>query len=563
MLKIVNGTVSDLANAILKAKLVRMNRLTIIKRLLFLQRGPEMFGEVDLRNHQQVALAAYRVTQWVENNRWYEQVRTNEYDLVLVGAGSTAAYYLDTLGPAHNKYGTLVIGQDNPWSNERGFAIPYINHTQRQIVLPSSNVTRYGGNESFVDRKNFGQEMEQRVKNLAGRVVPDRVTRIERSPEKGEFPLKLTTQGSGVFYAKRVVFVAGSGGVRKPRVDSQYKDAVIEMNTFIRDKATQEAPGAIVVWGSNAAIDAVAAAIKHKWTVEKWLYGGEDPAWLPGTRYLSKPYNLKAVPVYKYQDRNKIKIVDDSSPSKVKIVDEDNGTQVAKGLRYVVYGLGSNDLLAEVLDKESMLGENTSLVPILDEAGVFSNPSLPPPKDKAFLGWGTQDGSLLVFGLAAENYEKDRRRIAPTDPRVIALKHWLSGDVLTVGQLSYIRSAMRAVNNFVPGSIEHRVDFSHADATQLRVHLAARYPDLPEPMANWFIGVIADFRKDPKIQRRLPHGFTKAQVKLLEKTLRELEKMGKDFNARFGRLQQDMLTLTPREGVEVVNALRKIRSEDR
>jgi hypothetical protein len=67
-----------------------------------------------------------------------------------------------------------VIGEHNPWIHKRGQGISHINHTWRQIGMPSSNITEYGGNESFANRT------EKSVK------------------------------------AAKVVFTAGSGSARKP-----------------------------------------------------------------------------------------------------------------------------------------------------------------------------------------------------------------------------------------------------------------------------------------------------------------------------------------------------------
>ena len=194
-----------------------------------------------------------------------------------------------------------------------------------------------------------------------------------------------------------------------------------------------------------------------------------------------------------------------------------------------------------------------------------------------FLGWQTATGTFQVFGLAAENYAgaQDRRgnqaRISPTDPRVMALKQWLSGDVLTVGQLTYIRSELRAVNNYIPGSIEHAVDYSHADANALRVHLAARYPDLPEFHASWFIRMIRRIRGD--LQARLPHGFTEEQVGYIEEQLRAKQeefrgprpKRPTNIDAVNWQwnLALALRDLTPALGQEVVTALSKLRVEER
>ena len=82
--------------------------------------------------------------------------RPHVYTLAIIGSGSTAAYYIDTLGPAHDHSRTIVIGEQNPWIHKRGQGISYVNHTWRQIGLPSSNITAYGGNESFANRHQFG-----------------------------------------------------------------------------------------------------------------------------------------------------------------------------------------------------------------------------------------------------------------------------------------------------------------------------------------------------------------------------------------------------------------------
>src|SRR4029079_2085166 len=98
-------------------------------------------------------------------------------------------------------------------------------------------------------------------------------------------------------YADRVVFVAGSGTEIKPS-PQQLPEAngrrVIHMNEFIRSvaRATKPRDASVVIWGSNAAIDAVAAARRYGWNIKAWLMSGQ-PAWLPGTRYKNQPYSLQ------------------------------------------------------------------------------------------------------------------------------------------------------------------------------------------------------------------------------------------------------------------------------
>jgi hypothetical protein len=251
----------------------------------------------------------------------------------------------------------------------------------------------------------------------------------------------------------------------------------------------------------------------------------------------------------------------------------DGQTVVADGVSYVVYGLGTEDLLTEggpdkMMDNSVKEGQDT-LKPILDTAGVFGNPNDSGRQTPAFLGWQNESGTFRVFGLSAENYAGPSGRVGPDDPRVMALKSWISGDVLTIGQLTYIRSALRAVNNYIPGSIEHEVDYSHADVNTLRVHLAARYPDLPEDYATWFISMLRRVRSD--LQARLPHGFTREQTALIEQQISIKERQiqrgapnsqidAVNWQWHFAYAIRD---LTPLLGQEVETALAKLPLEKR
>lgn len=560
---------------------------TLEQSLGNLQRSPERFGEVDLANLQQVALVMFRIAKGVEEPSGGPTVRgdSDPYNLALIGSGSTAAYYIDTLGPAYDHSTTVVIGPrfSNPWLKERGQALSFVNHTQRQIAMPSSNVTAYGGNESFVNRVAFGQAADKVIRDSGCDWLECSTRRIE----KRDGLYLITCSNGETVQARKVIFAAGAGGLRTPpelkdtRVKNRHR--IVDMNTFIRD-ICEGIPGRVVVWGANAAIDAVAAAKIHGWDIAAWLYSS-PPAWLPGTRYKSPPYELQKVKQVRYQGRTAIKIVDDGKLLKVLNVNKTEAAQVD----YVVYGLGTEDLLkyrnekGELLRDSMMdvtvLEDEENLSPILDTEHVFAERGTVP----AFLGWQNKSGTFQVFGLAAENYEESildpkstpqeprfgARRIDMNDPRVAALKCWLSGDVLTPGQLTYIRSAIRAVNHYIPGSIEHRVDYSHSDANALRVHLAARYPDLPEAYASWFVQMIGRTRSG--LQGRLPHGFTEEQVALIEQRLasKEASILGGGTNSRIDAVnwQWDLgiaiRNLTPPEGDEMRKGLAKItRSEE-
>ena len=577
------ASVKQLAKALISTGIIpqkKHNRLTT--EIRYLKEGPERFGEVDIANRQQLELVAYRIAKGrvarpPKGRQPKRKIST--YKLAIIGSGSTAAYYIDTLGPAYDHHATIVIGEENPWIKIRGKGIDYVNHTERQISFPSKNITVYGGNESFVNRAKFGIEATNIIRTHCRTRINSRVkciTKDRANRYRVDYYHNRTIRS---ITAEKVVFAAGAGGLRTPpEVNDetiQNRAKIIDMNTFIREKAIKgSTPGRVVIWGSNAAIDAVACAVRHNWTVCGWLYSQRgQPSWLPGTRYLNPPYSLDSPEVtqpYVYRDRNLIRIEDDGPTLKVS----DNGKLIANDLDYVVYGLGTLDLLEDHSIMHNSVKEGQAkLLPILDNQGVFDDPIDPSRQTHAFLGWQNPSKTFQVFGLAAENYAgvQGRRpsRISPTDKRTMALKSWLSGDVLSVGQLTYIRSALRAINSYIPGSIEHRVDYSHSDTNTIRVHLAARYPDLPEVYASWLINMLRRIRTS--FQERLPHGFTETQVDIIEDRISEKQEniLEGGPNTRIDavnwqwNLGNELMDSTPAPGQEVTEALAKIDMDNR
>ncbi len=587
-LSIKNGSKHTLVAAIKKTGILKSSRPPLlpaeIDEMISSRDENEQFGEVDVRNAQQVALLAFRLaerpfkaTPTVAPSR----ERDRRYKLAIVGAGSTAAYYIDTLGPGYDHTNTIVIGGDNPWRQDRGHTIPYINHTARQTAMPSGNVTAYGGNESFVKRKRFAARANRVIAASGAEWIrTNAVTKISMLPD-GDYHIEYGE--AAPLRAEKVVFSAGSGAARAPgalravpRLANHAK--IVDMNTFIREIARTAGGKRVVIWGSNAAIDAVAAARKHCCKIVKWLYSKDGkPTWLPGTRYRSDPYWLQTVASYEYDKRDCVLIEDQGPQLRVRYQDDKirKNEVVAEHVDYLVYGLGTDDLLtgrSAIID-DSVLGGRENLEPLVDQAGLFGNIRAD-PQHHAFLGWQNPSGTFQVLGLAAENYsplkpaepekEKRRERIAMDDSRVRVLKNWVSGDVAGVGQLTYIRSATRAVNNFVPGSIVERVDYSHADKNQLRIHLATKYPALPEAYAQAFIELLRLVRSG--VGDRLPHGFTKQQTDFLDQQLAAKSKQaarGRVLNQgeevhwkHWMKLQ--LLAMTPAAGAEVAQGLSKL-----
>jgi hypothetical protein len=94
----------------------------------------------------------------------------------------------------------------------------------------------------------------------------------------------------------------------------------------------------------------------------------------------------------------------------------------------------------------------------------------------------------------------------------------VSSDVLTIGQLTYIRAAVMTHNRYVPPSVGKRVDYGHATPDILRAHFAAKYSDIGDDkldpgdtIASGAIKIIMTLARD----RRIPHGYTPDQERII------------------------------------------------
>jgi hypothetical protein len=280
----------------------------------------------------------------------------------------------------------------------------------------------------------------------------------------------------------------------------------------------------VAIIGSNAAIDAAAAARARGWNLELWLSGG-SLAYLEGTPYKDEPYNINGVRYHKYKNRENIVFKYDEINKKIHIKDDSCNLDLG-AFDCIVYGLGSNDKF------DNIVKTLEPLKPFLDTSGAVVGPSAKDDEiaeinSNGFLCWADSDLSLFVFGLAAENYEKyiilgdasnkKVRLTSANSPNIKAMLSWLSGDVLTTGQLTYFRSAISIFNNYIPSSIGSDIDFSHANANTLAGHLIRKYPNIPSEARTAFITGIHKFIF--LYRNNMPHGFYPLQINSIKTEL--------------------------------------------
>ena len=149
------------------------------------------------------------------------------YDLIVIGAGSSAAYYLGTLRDYNLKADSqtvkiLVIGKADPWAGARGYQqgtyAQNINQSQQMAAHRTGSTAPMS--KDARDRKDWANQNDLIIKAVTGRgpvneevlqitkVVPPVTGAATAQPEV--FCIK-TREGAELYYARRVVIATGAG----------------------------------------------------------------------------------------------------------------------------------------------------------------------------------------------------------------------------------------------------------------------------------------------------------------------------------------------------------------
>jgi hypothetical protein len=531
----------------LPGRLLAMDRLNrnlgaeMLKRCVdILYQSKIQHGLIDVDNEQQVALLywnAVRVSKRFtdtgsaivqELEELVEKTahrissalrRASIYKLAIIGAGSSAAYYIDTLGPAYDHSFTLLLGNADPWGGERGLeAIDFINHTEGQIGYPSQGVPDF--TDRFLGRRAFSDKTR--------RIITEAIPVENRFDEK---IVSIDQQKNGLYIitsrdrhrtntrkAKKVVIASGAGPHK--RTDAAIEggaERVMDMDRFVREIATGgvKTTGRVIVQGPNAAIDAVAAAQRYHWDV-RWFINTSPPVYLPGTRYY-----LGRIPLFK--------------ATGVKIGTRENGTLEVRAnvqpytggdhqyaydkdrwggkgdqtfnVDYFVYGIGQDVNAEGSVGQFLAAGLRNQLEPSYDRSGRYSE--VKEGRDishiydtKVALGLRTT-GSTASRGIEVIGAAAKALATKEQVGELAKVTRFLTADVLAYEQLGGIRSAMHGLNEYTPPSIVRDVDFSSADPTVLRQYITLNYPDVTERDAREVINTILAHRRTG----HHPHGY--------------------------------------------------------
>jgi len=211
------------------------------------------------------------------------------WDLIVLGRGSAARYYLTTIDRALFP-NILVIGMKDPWGGDRGYnhrdpkdPVNKINQTKGMIASLDGPEPPFS--KEMVDRLTFAAETTRVIDAHATKVVEGRVTNVQVS-RQFKVPKCIRSTGSmrvftvvledDVYAGKKVVVATGAGAHREPPevkgLSARHPDVVMDMDTFARKAGTFQQPESLKVFvhGWNAAIDTADTAKFQKFKVV-WL----------------------------------------------------------------------------------------------------------------------------------------------------------------------------------------------------------------------------------------------------------------------------------------------------
>jgi hypothetical protein len=225
------------------------------------------------------------------------------YELILIGRGSAAAYYLESLPRRYREekgsreelpMSILVLGKQDPWAGARGYSADKEaygrNINQAQQVLAHRTGGTASTSQAAQDRLGWAVENDQILKTVSRNNVHDAtVTMVEEirgecliSPKKFK-----VTSDLGVKYALRVVIATGSG-VEGPGGHADYHDIpdevkkggfrlphdqVMNLDQYMAMGKDKHAGKKVAVLGPIAGTDAVLQAITMDYSLGNiyWL----------------------------------------------------------------------------------------------------------------------------------------------------------------------------------------------------------------------------------------------------------------------------------------------------
>jgi hypothetical protein len=347
-------------------------------------------------------------------------IESQIWPLVIIGRGSSAAYYVCSVDLNLYKH-VLAIGDGDPWAGARGHhgdstdPTRTLNHPLQLVEHFRRTVPRFS--ETMVDRLEWAKMNEEVLKECNVQVHDAKVKMVAESKfpntipggELGPTGYKIDLDKGGPVYAYKVVMAAGAGGHRLPPElkdwAPKFPGQIINIDEFAKLGPKELTPTThVIVWGPNAAIDAVQKAIHYKckisWLVDKPIKSlpilatqptvrqavDKDPSWI---------LKYSSVPEVTGQAGGRVR---------VKVNVEGSGTRFLDG-DYYVFGLGQGGEPLSAIDAAI----KSKMEPIFDKNLYLGGGSGTILGYQA-VGTGLQKGFEVVGAMTAQ-VGRDRSKV--------------------------------------------------------------------------------------------------------------------------------------------------------
>lgn len=311
------------------------------------------------------------------------------WDLAVLGRGSAAAYYLNTLDKADwQKYPQiLVIGEDDPWVQKRGTnpqdagdPVNIVNHTKQMIGHFEAVVPGYteGGYDALYKRSEWAEANAKVIDACTDGLVKKKLWYVGQDDTLlGTRIFVIQVEGGEWYFANKVVVATGAGEHTVPPeardVRRQRPDLVLNMDEFAQRIPTLALNGKTVfILGGNAGIDTVETALHNQarvcWLLRAKGIGKPSDPILLGTRHQIYAQRQE---YFNYHGDLRLQINGNRVQVETLVLDDQDPSRINPLLglaNYFVYAVGQNAAPAmDFIDRGLM----TRLEPIFDDNQRF------------------------------------------------------------------------------------------------------------------------------------------------------------------------------------------------
>ncbi len=301
----------------------------------------------------------------------------NAFPVAILGAGASVAYYLATEGRSLDPDSTVIIGQTQPWKEERG-STGVVNHPLHMIAPDG-----YQGRDlldaegGLAPRAALSARIEAVLKRWP-HVKPLAIKEVTRDVS-GHF-FKITTTDDQVFHARKVIAGLGIGKHKQPdnvtwdggqpelpanqTTGAKPVPRLMDMDRFQRAMVDDEIRvgdiRSIAVIGPNAAIDVMSTVLREYSRLRVnpiyWITGTQPGSGgrAPGTK---RPYFLKGTD-NEYVEGRYNEVMRNQSPSDAKRITKE-GVITVVGHDYLAAQVGADGVQIQVGERGQNGGDAT------------------------------------------------------------------------------------------------------------------------------------------------------------------------------------------------------------